>query len=326
MRKWLRPLGPPAILLVGVFGTIALMRSKPRVEKEEPEVIPPLVRVLSVQQQDVSLAVKAEGTVLPRTETSLAAQVAAAVVAVAPSFEVGGFFKRGEVLVTLDARDYEVAIERMKAQVAQARLRLVQEEAEAQVAAQEWRDLGDVEPDPLVLREPQVAEARAALAAAEAELHKAQLDLERTRIEAPFAGRIRSKQVDLGQYLTPGQPVATIHAIDYAEVRLPVPDHELAALDLPLAYRDSEALAGPDVTLSANFRGERYHWPATIVRTEGELDARSRMHYLGRPSQGSLRPRYCWAATPGHGSICPGRDRRPPSQRCSGAAALGPAR
>ncbi|MEE8524789.1 MAG: efflux RND transporter periplasmic adaptor subunit, partial [Thermoanaerobaculia bacterium] len=246
---------PLAIVMVGIFGFMALMRSKPRVDRQEPEVIPPLVRVVAVEKRDVTLSVAAQGTVRPRTQTTLAAQVAAEVVAVAPAFEVGGFFDRGETLVTLDGRDYEVAVERMKAQVAQSRLRLAQEEAEASVAEREWRDLGAAEADPLVLRQPQLEEARAALAAAEAELRKARLDLDRTRITAPFAGRVRTKEVDLGHYLTPGRPVATMHAIDYAEVRLPVPDRELAFLDLGLAFGGSGVSAGPEVTLSATLRG-----------------------------------------------------------------------
>jgi RND family efflux transporter MFP subunit len=280
VSRWIRFLLPPAIVLGGLFMTVALVRSKPKVDPQEPEVIPPLVQVVAVEKRDVRLTVTAEGTVLPRTESTLAARVAGEVVAVAPSFEVGGFFDRGEALVTLDARDYEVAVERRKAEVAAARLRQAQEEAEARVAAEEWDGLGEAAPDPLVLREPQLAEARAALAAAEAELRKARLDLERTRITAPFAGRVRSKAVDVGQYLTPGQAVATVHAVDYAEVRLPVPDGELAFLDLPWSFRAGTTAPGLEVTLAANLRGELYRWPARIVRTEGELDPRSRMHYL----------------------------------------------
>ncbi len=285
MKRLLRSLVPLGILVAGVLITGALMGSKRKAERQEVEVIPPLVRVIEVEKRDVSLTVNAEGTVLPRTETTLAAQVAAQVVAVAPVFEVGGFFDRGQILVSLDERDFEVAVERTQAEVARARLRLLQEEAEARVAAEEWEELGEAEnvsPETraLVLREPQLAEARAVLAAAEAELRKAQLDLERTRIRAPFAGRVRGKQVDVGQYLTPGQAVATIHATDYAEVRLPVPDHELAFLDLPWVFRGARTPAGPEVTLAATLRGQPQSWPARIVRTEGELDSRSRMHYL----------------------------------------------
>ncbi len=272
---------PIALLLAGILAAMALVRARPPVVTAVPEVIVPLVRVVSVREQPVSMDVTALGTVLPRTETTVAAQVAAEVTAISPSFEVGGFFEQHEILVSLDQRDYQLAIERAGALVAQNQLRLTREQAEARVAAEEWHDLGQGEADPLALREPQMAEARALLAAAEAELGQARLDLERTRIRAPFTGRIREKMVDVGQYLTPGYEVATIHAIDYAEVRLPVPDQQLAFLDLPLTYRDgSPPVRGPEAILSARFTGRRYSWRGRIVRTEGELDSRRRMIHL----------------------------------------------
>lgn len=266
-----------AIILVSALAAWALVTTRPQVETREVETLAPLVRVTEVARQDLAFDVRARGTVLPRTETTLIAQVAGTVISTSPDFEIGGFFSRGETLVQLDPRDYQVAVRRASAQVAQAKLALVQQEAEAQVAIEEWQQLGEGEPSPLVMRQPQVAQARAALEAAEAELEKAELDLERTRIRAPFDGRVRTKRVDLGQFLTPGAPLATIHATDYAEVRLPVPDDQLAYLDLPAAYRSGEQRPGPEVTLSARFRGGRHTWRGRIVRTEGELDPRSRM-------------------------------------------------
>ncbi len=271
-------LAPLMVVAAGIVGAVTLVRSKAPVETVRPEAVPPLVRVIAVSIGELPLKVSAQGTVLPRTETTLAAQVAAEVVSVSPRFEIGGFVKRDEILVRLDRRDYELAAERAAARVAQADLRLAQQAAEARVAADEWRQLGDGEPDPLVLRQPQLADAQAALKAAEAELGMARLDLERTSIRVPFDGRVREKTVDLGQYLTPGQKIATVHAIDYAEVRLPVPDRQLAFLELPLSYHDGTAsVPGPSASLSANFTGKRYRWLGRVVRAEGELDQRSRM-------------------------------------------------
>ncbi|MCP3964114.1 MAG: efflux RND transporter periplasmic adaptor subunit [bacterium] len=268
---------PIVIILVSAFATRALVKSRPEVETQEVAPLAPLVRVTEVARQDLRFDVVAQGTVLPRTETTLIAQVAGEVTSVSDNFETGGFFTRGEVLVNLDRRDYEVAVRRAGAQVAQARLALVQQEAEAQVAVEEWGELGEGEPTSLVMRQPQVAQARAGLEAAEAELEKAELDLERTRIRAPFDGRVRAKRVDRGQFLTPGGPVATIHATDYAEIRLPVPDDQLVFLDLPFSYRTSSGASGPEATIHGRFGRERHAWQARIVRTEGELDSRSRM-------------------------------------------------
>jgi len=281
MTRPLKIVVPIVILAAGVLGFGALLSTKPEVESTQPEPVLPLVRVITVERQDVPLVVRAQGTVRPRTETTLVSQVSAEVVSVSPSFEVGGFFGRNDVLVELDDRDYQLVVEKAKAQVAQAELRLTEQLAEARVAQDEWRELGVGEPEPLALREPQIAEARAVLAAAKADLQRARLDLDRTVIRAPFGGRLAEKAVDVGQYVSHGQPLATVHAIDYAEVRLPIPHQELRFLDVPVGYRDSDA-SGPEpfVALTSNFTGRETTWPARIVRTEGEVDDKTRMIYL----------------------------------------------
>lgn len=269
----------PLVILVAAAAVASLlMRSRTEVATSPHAVTAPLVRVITVDLRPVQLDVVAQGSVLPRIQTQLTARLSGEVRWTAPSFEVGGFFRRGEVLVRLDDRDVELAISRAKAQLAQAKVQVALQEAEAELAADEWRQLGDGEASPLTLRQPQVAQAKASLAAAEADLAKAELDLERTRIVAPFDGRVRSKAVDLGQFVGPGTPLAVIHAIDFAEIRLPVPDDQLRFLDLPFAFHDSASgQPGPDVELSSDFGGRRHTWQGRIVRSEGEVDTRTRM-------------------------------------------------
>jgi RND family efflux transporter MFP subunit len=197
---------------------------------------------------------------------------------VSPSLAIGGFFEEGDEMLKIDRREYELAVTRSRAAVAQAELRVATEEQEAAVARKEWEDLGQGEPTALVLREPQLAEANAARASAQAALEQTQFDLERTVVKAPFAGRIRRKQVDIGQYVQRGQSVATLYSTDVAEIKLPIPDKELEFLNLPLAYRDAEArAAGPSAVVSADFAGQTYKWQGRIVRTEGEIDPQTRM-------------------------------------------------
>ena len=144
----------------------------------------------------------------------------------------------------------------------------------------EWRRLGSGAPMPLVLREPQLAQARANLEASVAALQQAKLNLERTEIRAPYAGRVRKKNVDAGQFLRRGEALATIYAINYAEIRLPIPDEELAYFDTPMQFRGETARAsGPRVVISAEFAGRRHRWDGTVVRMEGEIDPLSRMVY-----------------------------------------------
>jgi RND family efflux transporter MFP subunit len=274
---WVMAATSIAIVLVAVGIAKIVIATKPEIETQEVTTLAPLVRVLTVQPRDMTLDVQAQGSVLPRTETTLIAQVAGTVTRVSSDFEAGGFFRRGDVLIELDPRDHEVAVRRVRAQVAQAELQVELQKAEAEVAIDEWQQLGEGEASPLVMREPQLAQARAGLEAARAELEKAELDLERTRIRAPFTGRVRGKRVDVGQFVSPGTPLATVHATDYAEVRLPVPDDQLAYLDLPFTYRNASAATGPEVTLRTQLGRRGQAWQGRIVRTEGELDSRTRM-------------------------------------------------
>lgn len=280
-KKMLLPIG---VVLVSVLGAIIIVASRPEVKPVPPEVSRKIIRAQTVHKQSVQMIVSSQGTVVPRTESALVSQVAGLITSVSPSFAAGGFFEKGDVLVTLDARDYEFALIQAKHLVAQSELALEIEEQQAKIAKEEWRDLNEGEAPALVAREPQLQQARAALEAAKAGMHQAELSLERTKIKAPFSGRVRRKNVDVGQYVTPGMAVATVYAVDYVEVRLPIPDEDLAFIEIPFDFRGSKTnRKGPKVTLKARFAGEEHKWLGTLTRIEGEIDARSRMiHAVAR--------------------------------------------
>jgi RND family efflux transporter MFP subunit len=275
MRKIVLPI---PILVLALLAAVTIVTLRPQVETQRPEIRPPVVRVQTVELENLRLTVKTQGTVSPRTESQIVPEVSGRVIWVSSSLVSGGFFESGEVLLKLDPRDYQQLVIAVEAQVARAQLRVEQEKAEAALAIEEWKDLGEGEADPLTLREPHLQEARAALAAAEANLGRSRRDLERTQIRAPYASRVRSKSVDVGQFVSPGGPLATIYAIDSVEIRLPLPNNELAYLDLPSVYRgERDSDLGPPITLRADFAGGRYEWQGRIVRTEGEIDPASRM-------------------------------------------------
>jgi RND family efflux transporter MFP subunit len=280
-ERKLKVILPFAILGAGALIALVMVKSRAPVPTRPTVEYAPLVRVVEVQPQDLRLKVYTQGTVKPRTETRLVAEVAGTIVNVSGGFASGGFFEKGDVLVAIDDSDYRVAVATAEGVVAQARVRLETEEAQAEVAREEWEQLGTGEESPLATRELQLQEARAALEAAQAQLDKARRDLARTRIRAPFAGRIRTKLADLGEYVAPGVPVADVYSVDVAEVRLPVPDADLAFLDLPVDYRGAAAQeAGPEVLLYADFAGARHSWSGRIVRVEGEIDPVSRMVHV----------------------------------------------
>jgi len=179
--------------------------------------------------------------------------------------------------VRIDTADYEVELESARATLARAE----SEHARARKERDRQRQLAERS----VTSESRIDDAINALHVAEAgerearaRLARAQRDLDRTEIGAPYDGRVRHEGVDVGQFVTRGTPIAKIYAVDYAEVRLPVPDRQLAYLNLSLnPEADGEAFVGPLVELRAEFAGREHTWNGQIVRTEGEIDPKSRM-------------------------------------------------
>jgi membrane fusion protein, multidrug efflux system len=269
---------PLGVLLAGALVAAILIATRPSPDVQPPRVPPPLVRAQVINRQDVRLRVRSQGTVAARTQSGLLSQVAGQIVEISPAFAGGGFFKSGDVLVTVDPRDYELAVARARAQVAQAKVRLAREEEESGLALEEWERVGRGEPSQLVLRKPQLLEARAGVEAAQASLEQAELALERTRVKAPYDGRVLARSVDVGQFVSPGAPLGRIYAVDFAEVRLSVPHGELAFLDFSLRFRDEAELPSqPEVLLHGDFAGGQHTWSGRIVRLEGQIDPLTRM-------------------------------------------------
>lgn len=278
MRRLLRYVAPLLILIAGAGVALALLSQRAEPEASMPIESHPEVRVVTVELGTLTLTVDSQGTVQPRTESRLSAEVNGRVVEVAPQFAAGGFFAAGETMLRIDPTDYEQGVTQARAEVVQAELALEQERAEREIAVAEWNALGlEGDAPPLTSRALQLRGAEARLAAAEATLARARRDLERTRVVAPYDAIVREKSVDLGQFLARGQALATIYGTEVAEVRLPLPDDELAFVDLPLAPGDARRASRPPVTLSTEFAGRSWEWQGRIVRTEGAIDATSRM-------------------------------------------------
>ena len=283
----LKILLPLIVLVAGgvVLKILSSTRSAP--QARVPTRVLPRIRAVAVQPGDLRMSIASQGTIRPRTESTLVPQVPGVITWVSDSWASGGFFARDEVLLKIDPTDYELAKAKAEASVAQAELRLAREEQEADVARREWESLLKADPSmarkasPLLLRDPQVAEARASLSAARAALEKARLDISRTEIRAAFAGRVRETFADVGQFVNQGTPAARVYSVDFAEVRLPINDRDLRFVNLPLAYRDdtaSENRPMPEVLLYARLGGkEQAPWKGQIVRTEGAIDPQSRM-------------------------------------------------
>ncbi len=268
----LKIIAPIVVVLAGISISWAIVAHKPQPRSQALSDEAPLVQVIRVEPQTVKVNIHSQGVAVPRTEIDLVPEVAGQIVRLHPSLVAGGFFKQGEVLAMIDTRSYDYAIAEAGARIAEAERQVMMEEAQAEQARNEWRSLGEGEPSALTLREPQLAEARAKLKAAQADLAHARLQRNRCEWRAPFAGRVRDKHIGLGQYVQPGEKLARIYAIDVIQVRLPLATDQFTYLDLLLDHRNSNPETGPKVILSVEFAGALRRWEGRIVRAEGALD------------------------------------------------------
>lgn len=245
----------------------------------EPELVAPdrpvtAVEVLHVQPETVQLHIRSQGTVLPETEIDLYAEVSGQIIEVAENFRTGASFKKGDVLLRIDAIDYEATVAGREAEVATAALNLAREEALSEQASADWKAMGEGDASPLTLRKPQLEQAKAALKSAQALLEQAKQNLAKTELSAPFDGRILSKSVDLGQYLAaaPASTVARIYASDTAEIRLPLSQREISFLNVDTESKSKVALRNTNQIEVPN-------WTAQLDRIEATIDTSSRLLY-----------------------------------------------
>ena len=281
--------GPKQVILVTAVSVLAILavfilikfkKSPERVVKEKPT---PLVRTELIQRKDIQMIVSGYGTVRPRLQVEIVPQVSGKIVHVNLRFKAGGFIEAGETLLQIDPRDYELALQQAEALVAEAQVRLDMEKAEAQVARNEWEQInpGTEPSSPLVLREPQIRQARAQLESAKAQMATAKLNLERTNVSLPVDVRIIDEKADLGQYVMTGQSLGSAYGIEIVEIEVPIEDWELAWFNIP---DDSVSFNGQGPTgketlasVEADFAGKRHSWTGRVIRTTGQVDKTSRL-------------------------------------------------
>ncbi len=255
--------GIPVLAIVAAMGMMSLREKPP--EKERLE-LDPLVEVMALEAMTTNFEVRTQGTVRPRTETILSAEVSGTISSISPKFIAGGVFQANEVLMRIEPTNYRVSLDQAEALVTQ---RQIEYDGAKKLKSQGYR------------AESEYASAVAALASAKAEQVRARRNLERTYIRLPYEGVVRAKESDLGQFVNPGTRLGVTFATDFAEVRLPLTDLDLAFVELPDAadIAASGSASGPQVVMSAVRKGKLTEWLARIVRTEGVVDEKSRVTY-----------------------------------------------
>ena len=270
----------PVLLVLGALLVVFLMDMfKAQPTKAEVPEAALAVKTQILNRTEVTLSVDSQGTVRPRTRTTLISEVSGTVLEVSDQFIVGGTFKQGDILMRLDPVDYEVALQRAKAQLISRNALLELEKARAIQAKKEWEMTGrpESEAPTLALREPYLAEAEANILQAQAEVKQARTKLQRATIRAPYAGMVSVKSVDVGQYVTTGSRLGETFAIEFVEVRLPLTAKDLFQMD-PRSFQTMDTTN--KVVLSGSVNGRSADWSAAIVRSEGVVNELNRSQYL----------------------------------------------
>ena len=274
-----RVITPLLIVAVAAAIFVLLVSNQPALKTTVKEPVPVAVQAMDINLETMQLSVASEGNVQPRVETKLVAQVAGEVIDVSSSLVAGGDFTEGDVLLKLDPRDYEIALARSEALLSRS-------EAEQRFASEETDRIRSLYGEELTsIAELQSAErllavSGAVLDDARAAVKRARLDLERTVLIAPFNGRIRAENVDIGQFLSKGAMIATLYDTDRLQVRLPLADSQLAFLNPSYAKTGLADEDPADVSLTAEYAGGEQSWSAKLLRTEGDISTKSRFLHV----------------------------------------------
>jgi multidrug efflux system membrane fusion protein len=258
------------LLILGAGGALSLaaVLFGKQAETVTPKRPVPDVELITAKVEDVPLELESQGIVQAVTESRAAAEVPGRVVWVAPSWDAGATFKKEEELLKLDDTDYHAALANAKALAAEASMAVKIEEERGRQAVRDWNKLASGAPESdLVSRAPQLKAAKAREAAALAAVEKADLDLRRTVLRAPYNGRIRATLTDVGSYAAPGAPLAEFYATEAYQVSLPL------SLD---DYTFLNSAPGTPLTLKAEGGGKTYTFPAAILRIGAEIERASR--------------------------------------------------
>ena len=274
---------PVFVLLLAVAITAGLIHFKPKPEEEEPEMPSLSVIVSTIEESEIEWKTRFQGEVRAKTAIDLVSQVNGKITTISSAFTEGGIFASDDTLLSIEKADYLVAVESAKAIVAEAKVNLEIELANSDVRKKQWKDLrsSNAKATPLQLNYPQVAQAKARLRAARAELQGAELDLMRTRISVPFNGRVKEKYVGMGQFVTRGKLLANVFATDSVEVRVPMTDQQLSELQLTLGAQPgvSPKTEGSKAIVSKSFGNRLYTWEGRLIGVDATIDPKTRLVY-----------------------------------------------
>lgn len=265
------------VLGVGIKTMFFLFGSGPEAAKKPSGEIAPMVETVVATPGSHRVDVVASGTVIPARQVVIAAEVGGRVTWINKDLEPGGRFAAGKALLKVDARDYQLAVEQQTAQVTMAKTNLEVERSRRRVAEKEWEAFGEKAPEGSVaIRDPQVKAAEGAVNAAESGLRRTKLAVSKTGLHTPFAAMVLQRQVDLGQLVGPGTPLATLVGTDQFWVQVSIPVDRLGWIAIPGVAGVPEG-GGAQAVVEHRLGDQLVKRTGRVVRLAGDVDPIGRM-------------------------------------------------
>lgn len=264
---------PLAVILLAAGAAVGIIKLKPQSKREAPARVVPAADILVVRAETVNAQLTANGTVSPARRVVLSPEVSGRVTYVADELVVGGRIKQGQTLLRVDASDYAIALETEKQRLLQAQIELTLEQGRGDVAKREYQLLGNKKGNPdLALRVPQLKKAESMVATAEQAVKRAELNLARTTLRAPFNALVVNENAERGAVVGQGSQVATLIGTDTFWVEASVPVKKLPLLEIP----SGPGTKGSKVRVIQELGGSTVVREGTVVRLAGSLDTETR--------------------------------------------------
>ncbi len=260
-------------LTICIILAIVFTLNKPIAVAKEEAVKIPFVESMMLIPQNTRASISSQGIISPSASITLISELGSKVEWISLKMQTGSSFLKGDTLIILDKRDYELALITAESNVLNAKVNLEREKAESDLATKEWKRVGAGSGSDLALRKPQLAKANATFAASEANLERAQRNLKRTVFIAPFDGRVKLKNIDVGATVFPGTILGTIYKSKAFEVRLPIADQDVPFTGLSFNGQKIKSFKQLDVQFT---QGENI-FDGKIIRAEAEVDPLTRM-------------------------------------------------
>ena len=272
-RRWVGPVQIVVVVVI-ILGAFLFARAPGRGDGPPPAFVNmqedplPIVNIVRPLASPTTISVAATGAVNVRNYVSLTPQVGGRVASISKELRAGGTIAANAQLLTIDPRDFELALDQARADIAAAQSSLMLQRAESDAARANYALLHpNADVPPLIARIPQIAQARAQMSAARARAEIADLNLKRTRFSLPFDGRVTESTAEVGQVLIAGQPFGRAFAFDALEVVVPIAADDLETIK-------------PAIGRGATVRSDSGTLAATVERVSAELDERTRFAQL----------------------------------------------